>query len=919
MSRSLAARSLLVPLLLACAARAEATTAVTSGAARFEFLTPSLIRMQYAPSGKFADAPTAVVHKRDWPAVAVRRSERDGAMILATSALSVLYKPGSGAFTPVNLEVQWKDARGGAHSWHPGDRDARNLGGLTYSLDNISKANLPEGQLDLESPINDSIPGIDLVLEPATPGLLSRSGYAFIDDSRTPLLNARHWVTARPDEHGQDWYVFVYDHNFRQVLQQYAELCGSIPMIPRFVLGPWITDLNFEYFPGSPEAHRRDFVHYDQQRLMDEVARLSREQIPVDVLVLDFAWHNYGWDGGYDWSPLIPHPDEFMQWLHRRGIKLSLNDHPGYIHTNESILSFNDSHAPEVLAAVGRVPPARASFSRDIENGWTFGTDPDNRGLADHWYTRDHPGWKPIRIGLSWEEQGYKSYRGVGWYHAVVDLPAQLPGHVYLNFGQVDASYRLFVNGREAEHAPIHWPQRLTSTEVTPLLKAGVRNDIYLRVEPGEHGSGIRLGPAALTDVMPAARIYFDLSNQKQADVFMRLLHGALMKKGVDLWWVDGGSGAVDMPGLNKQLWTNKVFYDYSEAESGQRAFILGRYGDWGSERYPGFFTGDTYSEWPVLAYEVAFSARGGNVLVPYISHDIGGFHGAKIDFDLYARWIEFGTFSAILRMHSAHANPREGNVRMPWVYGARGIELMKKYFTLRMQLIPYIYSYSARAHQESLPLMSPLYLEYPELEEAYQYTHEYFFGQDMLVAPVLDPSGNQLVYLPPGSWRNFFSGKSYAGAASSTQHYATDEIPVFVRAGALVPLQPPELYSDAHPLDRLIVNVFGAGNGSFDFYEDDGRSLDYRQGKLAHTALEHSTRADGVQSLIIAATQGEYRGQPAARSYELRLHADARPHSIALDGTPVAGWTWDPARSVAVVNVPAHPIRAPLRVEWRE
>jgi alpha-glucosidase (family GH31 glycosyl hydrolase) len=76
----------------------------------------------------------------------------------------------------------------------------------------------------------------------------------------------------------------------------------------------------------------------------------------------------------------------------------------------------------------------------------------------------------------------------------------------------------------------------------------------------------------------------------------MRYLHKPLMQQGVDVWWVDGGSGDVDMPGLNKQLWTNKVFYDYTQQQTGQRGFILGRYGDWGSERYPGFFTGDTYS-----------------------------------------------------------------------------------------------------------------------------------------------------------------------------------------------------------------------------------------------------------------------------------------------------------------------------------
>src|SRR6185312_2919173 len=277
----------------------------------------------------------------------------------------------------------------------------------------------------------------------------------------------------------------------------------------------------------------------------------------------------------------------------------------------------------------------------------------------------------------------------------------------------------IFINGQEATHSRIHWPHRLTYTDVTSLVHARRQNEIVLRVEPGERGSdGLLLGPVAIRDVEPPKPILFDLSNQQQAGVFMRDLHGPLMQSGVDFWWVDGGSGASDMPGLDKQLWTNKVFYDYSQQLTGKRAFILGRYGDWGSERYPGYFTGDTYSQWPVLAYEVSFTARGGNVLVPYISHDIGGFHGRKIDFDLYARWIEFGAFSPLLRMHSAHENPLEGNLRMPWVYGAEGIALMRKYFTLRTQLLPYLYTYAWRAHHDSEPILRPLYLAYPRLEE---------------------------------------------------------------------------------------------------------------------------------------------------------------------------------------------------------
>jgi alpha-glucosidase (family GH31 glycosyl hydrolase) len=902
------------------AVAAPGTTAITAGNARFEFLTPTLVRMEYSPSGIFVDAPTAVVQKRDWAAVAVERRDQGGWLVVSSSAMTLRYRLESGAFSAANLIVSWNDRAGGAHEWHAGEADALNLGGLTYSLDNVSAANLPQDGMDLQSPVKDEIPGIDLVLQPARPGLLSRSGYAFIDDSPTPVLNAqRTWIEPRPQPRGQDWYLFSYGRDYAHVLAEYAELCGGIPMIPRYVLGAWITDFNFEYFPGTQQSQQPDFKRYNQQYLVNEVLRMRNDHIPFDVLVLDFAWHNYGWQGGYDWSPLVPQPPELLRSLRAAGVKLSLNDHPGYIHTDESILSYSDSHASEVLAALGRSAPAKPTFDVDLSQAWSFVPDPRDLGLGQHWYAPGQSAafWQPIRTALSWEQQGHESYHGIGWYRAVVRLPAKRPTPLYFCLGEVSGNYRIFVNGQEAQHSYDHWPRRLTCTDISAYLAADQPPEIVLRVEGAKSGSGILRGPVALRDVGPPERIAFDLADEKQAEIFVRDLHGPLMDQGVDVWWVDGGSGATAMPGLNPQLWTNKVFYDFSQQHTGQRAFILGRYGEWGSERYPGFFTGDAYSDWPVLAYEVAFAARGGNVLVPYISHDIGGFHGGKIDFELYARWLEFGTFSAILRMHSAHENPREGNLRMPWVYGERGIELMRRYFTLRTQLIPYLYSYAWRAHTDSTPILRPLYLEYPELPEAYQHPHEYFFGAQLLVAPVLHPGGEQTIYLPPGEWRDFFTAKRYRGGTTLRAHYRMDETPVFVREGAIVPEQGASDYSDAIPLKRLVLNVYGSGDGDFDLYEDDGVSLDYEQ-QHARTAIAHTSGSDGTQRLVIDATQGSYRGQLPVRSYEIRIHTDDKPSTISVNGRPASRWTWDAQQAVAALVLPSESIRDRVSLEWR-
>jgi alpha-glucosidase (family GH31 glycosyl hydrolase) len=903
---------------LSCPAR---TSTAAAGDARFEFLTSSLVRLEYSPSRHFVDAPTAVVQKREWPPVAFSRSIVSGWLVVSTSGMTLRYKLKSGAFAAGNLEIEWKDG-GKSHSWRPGQVDDRNLGGLTYSLDNISKPNLPTDGKDLASPVNDIIPGIDVLLPSARPGLLSRNGYAFIDDSATPVWNAAaQWIEPRDAKGSQDWYLFAYGRDYRKVLAEYAQLCGAIPMIPRYVLGPWITDLNFEYFPGSAQTQTAAFRHYGQQHLEDEVARLRDDHIPLDVLVLDFAWHNYGWQGGFDWSPLIPHSKQLLDWLHARGVKVGLNDHPGYAHTRESILSHDDSHAPEVLKALGEPMPPKPSFNLDLSNGWLFATDPHDVGVKANWFATDFDDrkWKHERPGASPARSDGKDYVGITWYRERVHLPSRLPPHLYLYLGRQARDYRLYIDGRQVEHTHVRWPRRLTWADVTPYVKPGQTIEIALRMQPNEYGSGFLIGTTAIRDVKPPHRIYLDLSNKQQAQISMRDLHGPLMKQGVDIWWVDGGSGATTMPGLDPQFWTNRVFYDDSQRESGRRAFILARYGGWGSERYPGYFTGDTYSEWPVLSYEVAYSVRGGNVLIPYISHDIGGFHGGKIPFDLYARWVEFGAFSPLLRLHSAHENPEQGNRRMPWTYGRRGIDLVRKYFTLHTQLIPYVYTFAWIAYEQSLPLMRPLYLEDPASGAAYQHPHEYWYGDQMLVAPVLDADGRRAVWLPPGQWFDFFSGKSYRGGTSFTAHYATDQAPVFARNGAIIPEQPADFaWSDQKPLDHLIVNVYGTGDGAFDLYQDDGSSLAYRQHWYALTPMRYGAQAGGVHRLVIGPAKGAFKGQVQRRAYEVRVHGITRPASVTLDGVVDPRWTWDAANKTATVPVPAHSTRRRITVGWR-
>ncbi len=730
----------------------QSGSTLVCGEARFEALTPSLVRMEFSPTRQFVNERTAVVTGREWAPVKLSFQREGGWVVAKTSRLTLRYHLGSGRFTSKNLEISWQD-QGAGRTWVPGQKDPLNLGGLPTSLDEVGNGHFPK----------------------PTEGILSRSGYFVLNDSRSPVWNSKtDWIEPRPDANDQDWYFFEYGRHYDAALEDYARLCGRVPMVPRYVLGTMITDLNYQYLPTSPKVRN---YHYNYKNVEQLVTRFRQSGIPLDVLVLDFGWHKYGWKGGYDWSPIFPHPRQFLRWAHQQGLKISLNDHPGYagfLH-NQGVLSNQDSQTAQV--------------------------------------------------------------------RKLLSIPAD---------------------------KPIRW----------------------------------------------------NLAVKKQAEVFMRVLHFPLMDEGVDFWWVDGGSGAADMPGLNPQMWTNRVYYDFSQQHTGKRAFIMSRYGGWGNNRYPSFFTGDTYSQWDTLAYEISFDARGGNVLMPYITNDTGGFKGKKIPFDLYARWVEFSVFSPLVRLHSQYENPQDGNLRMPWTYGPKGVALVGRYFRLRYRLLPYIYTFSRIAYDKALPIVRPLYLEYPTLPKAYAYPNEYFFGSDILVAPISDPSGEEEVYLPPGTWTDYFSGKTFKGDSLLGVDAPIDITPIFVKSGSILPLAPPMQYSDQKPLDHLTLAVYGPDKGSFRLYEDDGVSLDYLKGQFAWTPMSFDPSGAAEWKMQIGPTDGKFQGQVERRPYDVELHNLPEPRTIAIDGNPIPrsagsapGWSWDSATGVATIRIAAHSIRTPIRI----
>lgn len=256
--------------------------------ARFTVITPNLIRMEYDPSGKFVDQPSIFAADRGLSAPAIVDTQQ-GVTTISTPALKLTYIPDGRPFSPTNLSVTV--ATGGQTvRWVPGLNDPANLGGTICTLDGVSNP------VDLKE------------------GLLSRSGWALIDDSTSPLLTADGWVEARPQaqKSGRDWYFFGYGNNYRAALSSLTSLSGSVPLPRRYALGIWYS----RYWPWSEEDYK------------SIVSRYGTEDFPLDNVVLDMDWHKDGWTG-WSWNTkLLPDAPGLLKWLHSQDLHCTLNLHP---------------------------------------------------------------------------------------------------------------------------------------------------------------------------------------------------------------------------------------------------------------------------------------------------------------------------------------------------------------------------------------------------------------------------------------------------------------------------------------------------------------------------------------------------------------------------------------------------------------
>jgi alpha-glucosidase len=428
----------------------------------------------------------------------------------------------------------------------------------------------------------------------------------------------------------------------------------------------------------------------------------------------------------------------------------------------------------------------------------------------------------------------------------------------------------------------------------------------------------------------PATKKYvpFDITNKKFATNYMDILHHPLEKQGIDFWWLDWQQEAqTSTAGLNPTWWLNYVHFTDQERE-GKRPLLFHRWGGLGNHRYQIGFSGDTVSVWESLAFQPWFTATAANVAYAYWSHDIGGHMPGAVGLELYARWIQFGAFSPILRTHTTK-NPE--SERRIWAYPEPYSGVMRRTFQLRYALQPYIYTEARRTYDTGAAFFAPLYYDWPEADAAYQSRNEYLFGSAMLVSPVTQPMdthsllASENVWIPDGEWFEWPTGKYLQGPASVKRSFSIEQIPVYVRAGAIVPMQPAMRYTGEKPVDPLIINVFPMKDGqksTYTVYEDASQSEAYKRGVCAWTEIDSRQSGDDLD-VDIQPVRGTYPGMVEERGYELRLPGDWPPESVTVDNQRLGfvreagktGWRYEGNTLTTVVNVPPVPVSAHLRI----
>lgn len=418
------------------------------------------------------------------------------------------------------------------------------------------------------------------------------------------------------------------------------------------------------------------------------------------------------------------------------------------------------------------------------------------------------------------------------------------------------------------------------------------------------HNKGIKLGLAiedplffkTKTDIYNKLEAYlpknkngdipFNIYDEKTIDAFLKLIIHPLTKYGIDYYALK----SFNYNDLDRAMILKHFLY-YDSGINNKRPFISAYNSTIAAHRYPVLYAGRSTVSWNSLKQIPYFNAIASNIGVSFWSHDFGGTIGGVEDNELFTRFVQLGVFSPILRLGSEGGKYYK---REPWKWGIKTSKIVTDYLNLRYKLIPYIYTESYKYHKYGKPLIEPIYYRYPVLYDDSLYNEEYFFGNDIFVSPILSKKDyvmNRVIhklYLPSGVWYDFFTGKKYSGNKKYVSFYRDEEYPVFVKAGAIIPMSLNEKNDIKNP-KNMEIQIFPGASNTYSVYEDDGETNNYLNGEYIITNIEFICNKDNYKITILPVS-GKSGVIQNERNYKIRLRNTHHVSKIEayIGSTPV-------------------------------
>ena len=482
------------------------------------------------------------------------------------------------------------------------------------------------------------------------------------------------------------------------------------------------------------------------------------------------------------------------------------------------------------------------------------------------------------------------------WHLVDVDVPSPVPNDLngwtgYTWNEELFPDYKTFLK-------ELHSYNLKTALNLHPA--AGVRRHEAMYEE---------MAKAAGIDPATGEGVPLDILSQKHMADYFDIIHHPYEADGVDFWWMDWQQGTdycwiheANKPGEYQDererldpLWMLNHLHILDISRNGKRPMFFSRYAGPGSQRYPVGFSGDTFVTWQSLQFQPQFTAMASNIGYSWWSHDIGGHMGGYRDDEMFVRWLQLGVLSPVNRLHSSNS---EFTRKEPWVYDREAEAVIKDWLRLRHALFPYIYTMNYRTHTERLPLVQPMYYSHPKCHAAYEVPNQYWFGSELMVAPITEKQdaasrmGKVTAWLPQGSWFDLFDGTYYAShrGRKLNLHRMLDTVPVLAKAGAIVPMANyPKNENRLLNAENMDILVFPGADNAFTLYEDAGDYSEYQNGAFARTRLSLNWGEGAV--FTIAPAEGDLTLIPEKRSWNIKLrgfHKDVRV-TVFVNGREVA------------------------------